>query len=335
MVSFIKKKRFQIPALLQQINPALLTAIILAAILVGLTLRLLFAPPLYRVALVMPADPHRPGWSSFVLASAGPIERTLETEGFRARIDYTTALTEPEQALALFANRGYDLVIAADDSYEEAAHKTAARFPATRFALLSNTATGNDSNLGVIALRHAELGQMAGRVMAAKTETGRVAYLADGQNPRRSEALRGLRRTTGDNDLIVHWHTGSPEEAARLAARLFDQQQVDVICIDADIDIVIAVYEQARRRPGKYVSNWHIDLSPLYPDHTLGSYNADLASILPRAAVWASRGEWPGRRSFGIKENAFNMTPLHNLERAEHDQIWAAWGGQYDKEFEQ
>lgn len=306
------------------------------AVLLGLLLRQVIAPPVYRVAMVLPEDPDQPGWSSYALASAGVIDRALQAQGATARIDYTTTLTAAEEAMSLFAEQGYDLVIAADDSYEAAANKVAAQYPATRFALLAD-AQGNGENLAAIALRHEEPGEIAGEVMALKSQTGRVAYLADGRNPRREQAVRGLRTGVGDAaQLQIHWDIGDPDEAADLAARLFDEENVDVICIDADLNTLLAVYEVARQRPGRFVANWHIDLSSLYPDDTLGSYNAALADVLAQAAVWGYTGEWQGRRySFGAGDNAFNVTPLHNLDEKQKDQVWADWAKIYDRRFEQ
>ncbi len=312
-----------------------LTATILPAILVGLLLRYLLAPPVYRIAMVLPADPDQSGWSSYVLASAGVIERRLEMqEGVKARIDYTTAVTNSAEALHLFAAQGYDFVIAADDSYETQAREAAKRFPTTAFALLGN-GLGNGENLGVIALRHAELGQAAGQVMALKTQTGSVAYLAGDKTPRREQALHGLEQAIGEQSgLQVHWQIDDPAEAADLAVRLFDREGVDVICVDADIDTMMAVYETARQRPGAYVSNWHIDLSSLYPDQTLGSYNAAPADVLAEAVVTAYQGKWAGRRySYGAGDNVFNVTPLHNLDETQQELVWNNWTEIYDREF--
>lgn len=308
---------------------------LLLALLFGLLLRFtVLAPPLYRIAMVLPDDPGRPGWSSYALASAGVIERALQSQGAAVRIDYTTTLTAAGEALSLFAGQGYDFVIAADDSYAAAANQVADRYPNTRFALLAD-APGNGQNLGAIVLRHEELGELAGAVMALKTQTGQVAYLADGKNPRRERTLRGLRQGVGDDaSLQVHWNIGGPAEAAALAARVFDEDNVDVICIDADIETMLAVYEVARPRPGKFVANWHIDLSSLYPDDTLGSYNAAPADVLAQAAVWAYTDQWQGRRyNFGAGNNAFNVTPLHNLSDDQQDQVRSAWTEIYDREF--
>ncbi|MCG3211858.1 MAG: hypothetical protein FOGNACKC_05504 [Anaerolineae bacterium] len=329
-----RNRNFWLASLSQKINWRKLALTLGLAILLGLLLRQVIAPPVYRVAMVLPGDPDQPGWSSYVLASAGVIDRALQAQGTTARIDYTTTLTAAAGTLSLFAEQGYDLVIAADDSYEAAANKVAAQYPATRFALLAD-APGNGKNLGAIALRHEEPGEIAGEVMALKSQTGRVAYLADGKNPRRQQAVQGIRAGVGEADLQVHWDIGGPAEAADLAARLFDAENVDVICIDADLNTMLAVYEVARQRPGKYVSNWQIDLSSLYPDTTLGSYNAALADVLAQAAVWGYTGAWQGRRySFGAGAGAFNVTPLHNLSDDQKDQVWAGWAKIYDREFE-
>ena len=136
--------------------------------------------------------------------------------------------------------------------------------------------------------------------------------------------------------IIATWARQDPAKAAELATRLFDEDGVDVIAIDADIQTMMAVYEVARQRPGKWVSNWHIDLSPMYPDDTLGSYNAALADVLAQVALWSCNGEWQGRRySFGAGENAFNVTPLQNLEKDEKEQVWSTWAEVYDRGFEQ
>jgi basic membrane protein A len=309
---------------------------VLAAIVIGLGLRYLLAPPVYRIGMVLPSDPNQPGWSSAVLASAGVIERRLAQEGAKAQIDYTIALTDSTAALTLLAGEGYDFIIAADDSYAAAAREVARQYPERRFALLGDDA-GNGANLAAITLRHAELGEAAGRVMALKTATGKVAYLADGPNPRRREALQGLRQGLGpEAALQIHWNVGNPAEASALAARLFDSEGVDVICIDADIQTMLAVYEAASQRPGKYVSNWYVDLSSLFPDTTLGAYSPAPADILAQAAGWSHTGEWPGRRySFGTGDNALNLLPVHNLTETRTNQVWSTWAEIYDREFAQ
>ncbi len=212
----------------------------------------------------------------------------------------------------------------------------AGQYPARRFALLGDAA-GNGANLAAIALRHAELGEAAGRVMALKTAIGKVAYLADGPNSRRREALQGLRQGLGPEvALQIHWNIGGPADAAALATRLFDEG-VDVICIDAtDHQTMLDVYEVARQRPGKYVSNWYVDLASHFPDTTLGAYSPAPAGILAEAAVWAYSKELAGRRySFGAGDNALNLLPVHNLTETRTEQVWSAWGEIYDREFAQ
>lgn len=311
-------------------------------ILLGLTwLASRPTPPDFRVGLVLPEDPNQPGWSSYVLGSAGVIKREFQNRGQTAEISFVTQASPAQaaEAMELFAAQGYDFIVAADDSYIDAARLVAGRYPDSAFALLADT-QGNGTNLGALSLRQGELGYIAGRVMAYRTATKKVLYLAGDKTPRREKALDGLKAGIADFDpnieLNVIWGVDTPDEAARIAARAYGQEGVDVINVDSNHETMMAVYETARQWPDAYASNWHIDLSPLYQATTLGSYNVAWADVLTRAAVWVDEGKWEGRRySFGAGDNAFNVTSVWNLPQEEYEAVWATWKQIYEKDIAQ
>lgn len=328
--------------MLNRFRHVFLVVLILSGFLLAGWVYFVSAAPDLRLAMILPGDSTQPGHSGYVLVSSGVIEREFESRGKHVEISYIEQASPDEaaEAMNLFASQGYDLVIAADDSYSDVTNKLAERYPNTAFVLLGDT-QGNGKNMAAIALRYDEAGYVAGQMLAHRTQTGNVMYLAGPKTPRRQQVLEGVKNGVEDTDrdvnLEVVWDVTTAEEAEKIARSAYTRG-VDIINVDADDQAtLLAVYEVSKHTPDTWVSNWHIDLSPLYPKTTLGSYNAAWADVLTQAAVWVDEGRWQrGKRySFGIRENAFNMSPIWNTSKDTKEVIWDAWKEFYEMEYEQ
>ncbi len=296
------------------------------------------APPDIRVGLILSKNPQEIGADNFLYNSAGVMKREMLNRRKQVEISYAQEAYQNQATVAanMFGEGSYDLVVLSDEIYCDAAEAAAGRYAETIYIVIGDCEEKeNEKNLATLHFRYDELGEAAGQVMARRSNSGKLLYMTgDGKNRRNQLIVAGLKRgiksVNPDAQLNVVRDVQDSGSAMRILERAMDKG-VDVINLDLPRQTLLDAYRVIQQR-GKHASNWNLDLSPLYPETTLGSYNPDVASVMAWTIVELDNDRLAGKRySLGLGQNALNITPIYNLPDSEIQAVHEAIQKTHDR----
>ena len=131
-----------------------------------------------KIVLLLPGEVNDQGWNASNYAGVVACNEKLGT-----KMEYVEAVQEAdfESTFREYAERGYDIIMAAGSQFDEAASSVAANYPNTLFMVV-NGAKCDKANLCPLFPKEYEASYLAAIVAGYITETGKFAMIGGDPN---------------------------------------------------------------------------------------------------------------------------------------------------------
>jgi len=126
------------------------------------------APEAYRMVLLLPGPVSDRSWNATNHAGLLAVNKTLKT-----RMEYVENVLNDESVFRHYAERDYDLIMAAGAQFDETAARVAAEYPGTVFCVV-NGMTAAKPNLMPISPKEYEASFLAGILAGHLTKSGKI-----------------------------------------------------------------------------------------------------------------------------------------------------------------
>lgn len=142
-----------------------------------------------KIVLLLPGEVNDQGWNASNYAGVVACNEKLGT-----KMEYVEAVQEAdfESTFREYAERGYDIIMAAGSQFDEAASSVAANYPNTLFMVV-NGAKCDKANLCPLFPKEYEASYLAAIVAGYITETGKFAMIGGDPN----QAMQDLMAVYG------------------------------------------------------------------------------------------------------------------------------------------
>jgi len=231
--------------------------------------------------------------------------------GARISILQSTTAANYQPSMMVFAADGFDAVfcIGYDEAYDLA--EVAARFPASRFAIID--AVVDRPNVTSVTFRSNEASFLAGALAALVSRTRTIGFLGGIDIPIIQEFEAGYRagaRTIDRSVEVLVKFVGDFDDVAsgaELAALLFDQN-ADIVYAAAG-KAGLGAMQQVRGRSNVYAIGVDSDQDAIVPGRVLTSVLKRIdVSVFEFARLTIAHRPQPRRLSLGLREGGVGLT---------------------------
>ena len=148
-----------------------------------------------KIVLLLPGEVNDQGWNASNYAGVVACNEKLGT-----KMEYVEAVQEAdfESTFREYAERGYDIIMAAGSQFDEAASSVAANYPNTLFMVV-NGAKCDKANLCPLFPKEYEASYLAAIVAGYITETGKFAMIGGDPN----QAMQDLMAVYGKTAVSI------------------------------------------------------------------------------------------------------------------------------------
>lgn len=162
-----------------------------------------------KIVLLLPGEVNDQGWNASNYAGVVACNEKLGT-----KMEYVEAVQEAdfESTFREYAERGYDIIMAAGSQFDEAASSVAANYPNTLFMVV-NGAKCDKANLCPLFPKEYEASYLAAIVAGYITETGKFAMIGGDPN----QAMQDLMAVYGKTAVSIAKERGIADASYNLA----------------------------------------------------------------------------------------------------------------------
>lgn len=244
-----------------------------------------------KIVLLLPGEINDQGWNASNYAGVVACNEQLGTS-----MEYVEAVQEAdfESTFREYAERGYDIIMAAGSQFDEAASTVAAGYPNTLFMVVNGSNFDGD-NLCPLFPKEYEASYLAAVIAGHLTETGKFGMIGGDPN----QAMKDLMAVYGKTAVEIAKERGIADASYNLAysnswsdIALGKQMSESMIDEGADVMFVYAnelglgVISGAQEKGAKVVG-YSSDQTQIDPDTVVASIDFDYATMY----VWAIN-EW-------------------------------------------
>lgn len=244
-----------------------------------------------KIVLLLPGEVNDQGWNASNYAGVVACNEQLGTS-----MEYVEAVQEAdfESTFREYAERGYDIIMAAGSQFDEAAASVAANYPDTLFMVV-NGANSDGDNLCPLFPKEYEASYLGGIIAGYLTESGKFGMIGGDPN----QAMKDLMAVYGKTAVKVAGENGIADASYNLAyanswsdIALGKQMSESMIDEGADVMFVYAnelglgVINGAIEK-GVKVVGYSSDQTTIDPKTVVASIDFDYATMY----VWAIN-EW-------------------------------------------
>lgn len=244
-----------------------------------------------KIVLLLPGEINDQGWNASNYAGVVACNEQLGTS-----MEYVEAVQEAdfESTFREYAERGYDIIMAAGSQFDEAASTVAAGYPNTLFMVVNGSNSDGD-NLCPLFPKEYEASYLAAVIAGHLTETGKFGMIGGDPN----QAMKDLMAVYGKTAVEIAKERGIADASYNLAysnswsdIALGKQMSESMIDEGADVMFVYAnelglgVISGAQEKGAKVVG-YSSDQTQIDPDTVVASIDFDYATMY----VWAIN-EW-------------------------------------------
>ena len=190
-----------------------------------------------KIVLLLPGEVNDQGWNASNYAGVVACNEKLGT-----KMEYVEAVQEAdfESTFREYAERGYDIIMAAGSQFDEAASSVAANYPNTLFMVV-NGAKCDKANLCPLFPKEYEASYLAAIVAGYITETGKFAMIGGDPN----QAMQDLMAVYGKTAVSIAKERGIADASYNLAyanswSDIALGKQMSESMIDDGADVVFA-----------------------------------------------------------------------------------------------
>lgn len=269
----------------------------------------------YKVALVLVGPISDGGWNASTYEGMQAMAKEMEIE-----FAYSEAvpLAEGQATIRDYASRGYQLVIANNFGYSDAAMKVAKDFPDVKFAVLTGRVSA--PNLSSYDAGQREGTFLAGALAALMTKSGKIGVVGGVDMPSIIKAVEGFKagaRHINPTVQISTAYTGTFADVAKAKEAALAQ-------ISAGADIVAHVANQAglgvlqaAKEKNVYALGTGIDQHAVAPKNVLSTALTDMTVLLRMVITDAKSGSYGNKVVMpGLKEGVAGLAPFYELDSA-------------------
>lgn len=283
----------------------------------------------YKIVLILPGPINDQSWNATNYAG---LVKCNETLGTKMEYVENVQAADFESTFRNYAERGYDLIMAAGTQFDEAANKVAANYPNTTFCVVNGTeSTG--PNVAPIFPKEYEGSYIAGLIAGELTQDGQFATIGGFPNKLMEQLLDVYEKTAVD---VAKERGISDAKAVRAYANSWDDvalgKQMAETMIDNGADVLFVYANQvglgaiqAAKEKGVKFIGFSGDQTTIDPDTVVASIVSDFENLY----VWAIQkfldGTLEGNKvhEAGIAENVFYPVYTDHISQDIKDKVEA------------
>ncbi len=241
----------------------------------------------YKMVLILPGPINDQSWNATNYAGLEKTNKTLNT-----KMEYVEDVqaADYESTFRNYAERGYDLIMAAGTQFDDAANKVAESYPKTVFCVV-NGMESKGANVAPIFPKEYEASYIAALMAGEVTENGQFATIGGFPNLAMEHLLDVYEKVAVD---IAKDRGISDAKAVRAYANSWEDvalgKQMAETMIDNGADVMFVYANQvglgsiqAAKEKGIFFIGYSGDQTQIDPNTVIGSVDFDFATLY----VWA------------------------------------------------
>ncbi|KUO49556.1 MAG: hypothetical protein APF76_03350 [Desulfitibacter sp. BRH_c19] len=281
----------------------------------------------YKMVLILPGPINDQSWNATNYAG---LVKSNETLGTQMEYVENVQAADYESTFRNYAERGYDLIMAAGTQFDEAANKIAESYPETTFCVV-NGMVSNGANVSPIFPKEYEASYIAALMAGEVTEDGQFATIGGFPNKAMENLLDVYEKVSVD---IAKERGISNAKAVRAYANSWDDvalgKQMAETMINNGADVLFVYANQvglgsiqAAKEEGVKFIGFSGDQTTIDPNTVVGSVVFDFETFY----VWAVQkyldGSLEGNKvhQAGIAENIFKPVYTDNISKEIQDKV--------------
>ena len=267
----------------------------------------------YKVVLLLPGPINDQSWNATNYAG---LKKSNETLGTKIEYVENVQAADFESTFRNYAERGYDLIMAAGTQFDEAANKVAKNYPKTKFTVVNGQVSSGD-NVAPIFPKEYEASYLAALVAGEVSKNGQFATIGGFPNDAMEKLLDVYEKTAVD---IAKSRGIADAKATRAYANSWDdvalgkQMAETMIANGADTLFVYANQVglgsiQAAKEKGAKFIGFSGNQNDVAPGTVVASVPFDFEKFYTWTIDKFIKGELAGNtvHKAGIKEGIFNV----------------------------
>ena len=284
----------------------------------------------YKIVLILPGAVNDQGWNASNYAGLVACNKDLGTN-----MEYVENVQSAdfESTFREYAERGYDMIMAAGSQFDEAAATVAASYPKTMFVMV-NGANCDLDNLSPLFPKEYEASYLAGIIAGKISEKGKFAMIGGESN----QAMEHLMSVYGKTAVSLCKDKGIADASYNLAyANSWSDvalgKQMAESMIDDGADVLMVYANElglgaidAAIEKGIKVVGFSSDQTTIDPKTVVASISFDFATMYKWAINSYLKGELKGHtvHEVGINEDIFVPVFTDNVSQDVKDAVSTA-----------
>jgi Uncharacterized ABC-type transport system, periplasmic component/surface lipoprotein len=283
-----------------------------------------------KIVLLLPGEVNDQGWNASNYAGVVACNEQLGT-----KMEYVEAVQEAdfESTFREYAERGYDIIMAAGSQFDEAAATVAASYPNTLFMVVNGSKSDAD-NLCPLFPKEYEASYLAAVIAGNITQNGKFGMIGGDPN----QAMKNLMAVYGKTAVSIAKDRGIADASYNLAysnswSDIALGKQMSESMIDEGADVMFAYANECGLgvingaiEKGVKVVGFSSDQTTIDPKTVVASINFDYATMYVWAINQWLNGNLSGHQTIevGVKEGIYFPVYTDNCPKTAVDACNAA-----------
>lgn len=295
-----------------------LAAVMTAALAAGMTISVFADGDLAdkKIALLLPGSIDDQGWNATNNAGALAAEEEL---GVKIDVVESVPAEEYESTFTEYAEKGYDLIMAAGSQWDESATVVAENYPDTIFCAINGQISDFPNQIPVFPKEY-EGSYLAGIIAGYTTENGKFAVTGGQSNDPMVKLMdtyeamaiqvateRGIEDAEATRAFVDSWTDVSATKD--LIASMIDNGADTVFCYSNEG--TSGAIQAAEEKDAKFVG-FSADKNG-ESDCVVGSVSMNWAAVYPTIVESILNGDWTGKTDIGVAEGVFEVIPTDQM----------------------
>ena len=269
-----------------------------------------------KIALLLPGSIDDQGWNATNNAGALAAEEEL---GVKIDVVESVPAEEYESTFTEYAEKGYDLIMAAGSQWDESATVVAENYPDTIFCAINGQISDFPNQIPVFPKEY-EGSYLAGIIAGYTTEDGQFAVTGGQSNDPMVKLMdtyeamaiqvasdRGIEDAEATRAFVDSWTDVSATKD--LVASMIDNGADTVFCYSNEG--TSGAIQAAEEKGVKFVG-FSADKNG-ESDCVVGSVSMDWAAVYPTIVENILNGSWTGKTDIGVAEGVFVVVPTDQM----------------------
>ncbi|WP_227762242.1 BMP family protein [Zhaonella formicivorans] len=283
----------------------------------------------YKMVLILPGPINDQSWNATNYAG---LVKSNEVLGTKMEYVENVQAADFESTFRNYAERGYDLIMAAGTQFDEAANKVAASYPDTTFCVV-NGMVSTGPNVAPIFPKEYEASYIAALMAGEITKNGQFATIGGFPNKAMENLLDVYEKVAVEiakergiaNAKAVRAYANSWDDVAlgkQMAETMIDNG-ADVLFVYAN-QVGLGAIQAAKEKGVKFIG-FSGDQTTIDPNTVVGSVVFDFETFYVWAVQKYLEGSLEGNKvhEAGIAENIFKPVFTANISKEIQDKVAA------------